>query len=232
MATGTATIKATDTRMGSDGLDAAALLTLTQWLSPSYPTGGFAWSHGLEAAVADGSVSDPASLSAWLALVVEAGAGRTDAILLGAAWRAEAAELREVSELAVALSPSASRRAETLRQGAAFARVTREVWGLDLPDLAHPVAVGRAAWLVGLPALPVALAYGQAMASNLVQAALRLMPLGQTEGQRVLHGLAPLVAERVPGWLSLNPDEIGGAAFGPDVAAMRQEALPVRLFQS
>ncbi|GGL69244.1 urease accessory protein UreF [Wenxinia marina] len=213
-------------------MDAAALLTLTQWFTSSYPTGGFAWSHGLEAAVADGAVSDGASLRHWLALVIEEGAGRTDTILIGAAHRAEADELTTLSDLAAALSPSASRRAETLRQGAAFAATTRAAWEMDLPDLAFPVAVGRAARLAGLPAEPVALAYLQAMAANLVQAALRLFPLGQTEGQRVLRALTPLILDRTAAAVRLPVNEIGGASFLPDIGALRQEAMAVRLFQS
>ena len=208
------------------------LLTLTQWLSPAYPVGGFAWSHGLEQAVADGGVHDLASLEEWLAALLRHGAGRTDAILLAAAHGAEGAALAEVAELAAALAPSAERRAETLGQGAAFAATTRAVWGLDLPDMPYPVAVGRAAALMGLPALPVAQVLLQAFCSNLVQAALRLMPLGQTNGQRALATCAPICAMVAAEAVTLGPEDIGSAAFAADIASMRHEALSPRIFRS
>ncbi|KPP83758.1 MAG: urease accessory protein UreF [Rhodobacteraceae bacterium HLUCCA08] len=210
----------------------AELLTLGQWLSPAYPVGGFAWSQGLEAAVAEGQVTDAAGLADWLAGVLEHGSGRNDAILLACAWRAEGDDLADLAELAAALAPSAARAAETREQGAAFAACTRAVWGLDLPDMAFPVAVGRAARLAGLPVAPVLALWLQSVASNLVQAALRLMPLGQTAGQRVLHGLAPLIARLAQQAPGLGLDDLGSATLAADIAGMCQEALQPRIFRS
>lgn len=211
---------------------AEALLTLAQWLSPAYPVGAFAWSHGLETAVRDGAVRGAASLADWLDLMLADGAGRTDAILLIAAAGAEGAALAEVAELAAALAPSRERLAETMGQGAAFAAVTRAVWGYDLPDMAYPVAVGRAAGLAGLPPVPVAQVYLQAVASNLVQAGQRLMPLGQTAAQRVLAGLSPVCARVAEEAAAAGLDGIGGAGFAMDIASMRHEAMQPRMFRS
>lgn len=209
------------------------LLILTQWLSPAFPVGGFAWSHGLEQAVADGAVHDRATLEAWLSDVMMCGAGRTDAILMTAAHGASGPEQRaEVAEMADALAPSAERRAEALGQGAAFAATVRDVWGLDLPDMAYPVAVGRAAGLKGLPAQPTAQVMLQGFCSNLVQAALRLMPLGQTNGQHVLATLSPICATVATEAMALGLDDIGSAAFAVDIASMRHEALSPRIFRS
>ncbi|WP_168770485.1 urease accessory protein UreF [Flavimaricola marinus] len=209
-----------------------ALLTMTQWLSPSYPVGGFAWSHGLEMAIADGLVSDQSSLTDWLSAVLEHGAGRTDAILLGLAHRSSPDELSDIADLAEALSPSAERRGETMGQGAAFATTTRAVWGLDVPDMPYPVAIGRAAGLIGLPATPVAQVLLQAMTSNLVQAAQRLMPLGQTKGQIVLAQLSPLCGAIAAEAVELEADDIGSAAFAVDITSMRHETQSPRLFRS
>lgn len=206
------------------------LLMLTQWLSPAYPVGAFAWSHGLERAVGRGDVKDAAGLSDWLAAVLEHGAGRSDAILLCAAHDAD--DVTPVAELAAALAPSRERRMETLQQGAAFAATTRAVWGLDLPDMAYPVAVGRAAGLMGLPVVPTAQVWLQSFASNLVQAAQRLMPLGQTEGQRVLAGIAPLCATQGEMAAVATLDDIGSAAFAVDVASMQHETQYSRIFRS
>ncbi len=206
------------------------LLTLTQWLSPAYPVGAFAWSHGLERAVARGDVSDSASLADWLAAVLQHGAGRTDAILLCTAHGAD--DVLPVAELAAALAPSRERRMETMQQGAAFAATTRAVWGIDLPDMAYPVAVGRAAGLMDLPVVPVAQVWMQCFASNLVQAAQRLMPLGQTEGQRVLSRLSGICTEIGEAAAHARLDDIGSATFAVDVASMQHETQYPRIFRS
>ncbi|MFQ1699587.1 urease accessory protein UreF [Loktanella agnita] len=206
------------------------LLTLTQWLSPSYPVGAFAWSHGLERAIQRGDVSDADSLSDWLHAVLTDGAGRNDAILLCVAHGA--ADIAPVAELAVALAPSRERRMETVQQGAAFAATTRAVWGLDLPDMAYPVAVGRAAGLMGLPVVPTAQVWLQAFASNLIQAAQRLMPLGQTKGQHVLAGLNPICTQIGEAAAQSGLDDLGAATFAVDIASMQHESQSPRLFRS
>lgn len=213
-------------------MQAEALLTLCQWLSPAFPVGSFAWSHGLEQAVRDGAVRDAATLADWLDLMLTAGAGRTDAILVVAAAGAEGPALDEIAELAAALAPSRERLAETMGQGAAFAALTRAVWGHDVPDMAYPVAVGRAAGLAGLPPVTVAQVYLQAMASNLVLAAQRLMPLGQTAAQGVLAGLAPVCARVAEEASVAGLDGIGTAVFAMDIAAMRHERMEPRMFRS
>lgn len=208
----------------------ADLLTLTQWLSPSYPVGAFAWSHGLERAVGRADVVDAAGLQNWLLDVLQHGAARSDAILLVAAHGAE--DITPIADLAAALAPSRERRMETLQQGAAFAATTRAVWALDLPDLAYPVAVGRAAGLVGLPALPVTQVWLQSFVGNLVQAALRLMPLGQTEGARILAALTPAILEVAAAAQTAALDDIGSATFTVDTASMQHADQYSRIFRS
>ena len=208
----------------------ADLLTLTQWLSPAYPVGAFAWSHGLERAIARGDVGSRQDLAVWLSSLLEQGAGRTDAILLCAAYRAK--EVAEVAALAAALAPSRERRMETMQQGAAFATTTRAVWDMDLPDMAFPVAVGRAAALRALPLAPVLHVWLQAFVSNLVQAAQRLMPVGQTEGQRILAGLAPAILAVAEAAEGATLDDIGSATFAIDTASMQHESQTSRIFRS
>ncbi len=218
------------------GLDDAALWTLASWLSPGYPVGAFAYSHGLEAAVAAGDVRDAGSAGAWIADCVEHGAGRGDAILLAHAWRAEAAgdgaALDAVAELASALAPSAERLLETEAQGAAFAEVTGAVRGAAVSAAPYPVAVGRAAARHGVPLGPAALLFLHAFVANLVSAGVRLVPLGQTDGQRIVAALRPLCERVTDGALTATLEDIGGCAFRADIAAMRHEAQPVRLFRT
>jgi urease accessory protein len=151
-------------------------------------------------------------------------------VLLACAYRAD--DALEVQDIALAFQPSAERLEEATQLGAAFCRTVRDVWGLDLPDLAYPVAVGRAARLQGLPLEDTAALYAQAFLANLVSAAIRLVPLGQTEGQKVLtrlqHACRVLAAEAP----SLTIDDLASAAFLSDIAAMRHETQSPRIFQS
>ncbi|UMA65249.1 urease accessory protein UreF [Roseivivax marinus] len=209
---------------------ADAHLILHQLFSPAFPTGGFAYSHGLEALVAEGRVTSAADTADWLDAVLTHGSGWSDAVLFAHAARGE--EPVALSDLAAAMAQSRARRAETLRQGAAFAGTCRAVWSLDLSDLALPVAAGRAVHLMGLPvgaALPL---YLSGLVATLASAAVRLVPLGQSAGQAVIAGRIALCADVAARAERAPLDEIGGFAPIIDAAAARQEALPVRLFQS
>lgn len=211
-------------------METAGLLTLAHWLSPAFPTGAFAFSHGLEAAIRDGQVRDAAGLQDWLDVMLTHGAGRSDTIFLYAAHAAD--DMAGLSALAAALQPSAERRAETLMQGTAFAATLRAVWGHDVADMALPLVVGRAAALQGLPAGPVAAVYLQAMVINLTQAAQRLMPLGQTAAARIVAALGPVAAGVAAEAAELTTDDLGSAAFAIDIASMRHEGMEPRLFRS
>ncbi len=96
------------------------LLRLLAWLSPGFPTGGYAYSHGLEWAVDCGDITDGDTLRIWLTDVLIHGSGRNDAILLRHACR-PGADQGALNDLAIAVAPSRERRAETLDQGTAFA---------------------------------------------------------------------------------------------------------------
>jgi len=212
------------------GVEAA--LILHRWLSPAFPTGAFAWSHGLETDVAEGRVSDAAAAQGWVAACLSDGSLRNDAIFLAAAWRARPSDLPGLAGLARAFAPSAERLAETEGQGRAFAQTVAAVHGLDLPPMPYPLAVGRAARLMDLP-LPLTLTLClQAAASSLISAAARLVPLGQTEAQAALVALAPLVAATAADTARGDTDALGGFTPRIDIAAMRHETLATRLFRS
>ncbi|TCP44351.1 urease accessory protein [Rhodovulum marinum] len=211
----------------------AQVLKLAQWLSPAYPVGAFSYSHGLEWAVAAGEVADAAALRDWLADVLAHGAGRADAIFLAAAFNAPGAEaLAGVDALARAFQPSAERLLETTAQGAAFAKVTADVWPADLPALTYPVALGRAARLHDLPLVLTARMYLHAFTSNLVSAAIRLIPIGQTDGQRVLTALTPLCETVAEAATAETPDDLSSTAFLADIASMHHETQYSRLFRT
>jgi len=208
------------------------LLILTQWLSPAYPTGAFAWSHGLETAIAAGWVRDAQSLEGWLGDLLRDGSGRSDAVFIALAHGAGIDDLAALDDTARAYAPSAERLREAERQGAAFANVTRAVWALDLPEMLLPVALGRAARLMTLPQTAVAALYLQGFASNLISAAQRLMPLGQTDAQAVLARLTPLCARVAAETATEAEADLFSNCFLSDIAAMRHETQQPRIFQS
>ena len=208
-----------------------ALLTLAQWLSPAFPLGSFAYSHGLEAAVMDGQVTDRRGAEAWIGDVIAHGSGRADAVLLCAAM-APGADYAALDREAEALAAGAERWEETRAQGQAFTETVNALEGRADETAALPVAVGRAAARLGLPEAQVAALYLQAFASNLALAAVRFIPLGQSEGQAIVHALRPVVlrlAEAAPG---LDPAEIVSEVPGADLASLRHETLDVRIFRS
>jgi urease accessory protein len=213
---------------------------LLVWLSPSFPVGGFAYSHGLEAAVAKGIVTSRASLADWLNSLVEVGSIRTDVLLLAATWRREAAD-GELNDLALALQPSAERYLETAQQGTSFAATIAAAWPCDAiaalreavdGDIAYPVAVGCAARGHAIAIRETARAFALAVVQNLVSAAIRLSVIGPTDGQRVvaelLEGVEQLARESERATLS----DLGAAGFRADLAAIEHETLYSRLFRS
>ncbi|MGX1306817.1 urease accessory protein UreF [Amorphus suaedae] len=308
--------------------DAGGLYRLMAWLSPSYPVGAFTLSHGLEWEVETGTVTDADGLAAWVGDVLVHGAGRQDAILLAAAYRArveevccpsgdaavkatgagdgnaahprspahsreggtpgphgedpsnppwipafagmsgvkseaarnasgsvgeatpvadvclatgpapdaDAPSLAEVVELAAALNPSRERRTETVSQGDAFRKITEAVWPAAAPwpdgPLAYPVAVAVAAADHGVDLDATLTAYLHAFAANIVSAGVRLIPLGQTDGQATLARLEPVIARIADQAAGSTLDDLGGCALLADIASMRHETQYTRLFRT
>lgn len=220
-------------RMPTDKVSPDALMTLAQWFSPSYPLGSFAYSHGLEWAVEAGDVTDGAALEGWLKAVLAHGSGRNDAVFLACAYRAAVVgELAELDALCRAMAPSKERLLETVQQGSAFAKTTAAIGQGDLPEMALPVVVGWAARQQGLPLEATVQFYLQAFVSNLVLAGVRLIPIGQTEGQICLSRLHPVCREIAAGSALATLDDLGSSAFMVDVASMKHEIQYSRLFRS
>ena len=218
-----------------------ATLRLLAWLSPAFPSGGFAWSHGVEWAVDCGDVTDGESLLAWLGVVLRHGTGRADAIILRHAHRAagDIEALVAVTELALALPSSRERHAEGVGQGNAF-RLAAAAWqpavltGLHerVGDIPYAVAVGALAGSKAIGEDLAAAAYLQTLAANLISAAVRLVPLGQSVGLAVLAALEPVIAAVALDTGSAGLHDLGGCALRSDLAAMRHETQYTRLFRS
>lgn len=205
-------------------------LTLVQWLSPAFPTGAFAYSHGMETAIASGVVQDAQSTQLWLSNLLQCGAGWQDAVLLCVAL--EDGDFDKLDAHARALAPSAERLNESTEQGAAFARTVTGMTGRDLPARLLPIAVAEAAAPLALPAADVAALYLQAWAGNLCAIATRHVPLGQTAGQSVLAALAPLILDQSARAATASLDDLGGCALGADMSALHHETQEIRIFRT
>ncbi|OZA84246.1 MAG: urease accessory protein UreF [Azorhizobium sp. 39-67-5] len=221
------------------------ILPLLAWLSPAFPVGAYAYSHALEWAVEAGDIRTEASLAGWLETLLLHGLGRNDGILfaqtMAATGEGDGARLAEINLLAVALAPSAELRLETCQQGRSFLDAVCAAWPVPAllaqaavleGEVAYPVAVGLAAAAHGVPAAPALEAFLLAMMQNLVSAAIRLAPIGQTAGTRVVAGLAPQVRALAAVIRTLTVDDLGSATFRADLGSFRHETQYTRLFRS
>ena len=226
-------------------LSAAALYRLTTWLSPAYPVGAFAYSSGIEWAVEAGDVGDAETLRRWLEAMLTAGAGVSDGIFFSHTHRAvtqgDDAALVEVAELAAAFAPTRERFHETTTLGKAFLEVTRAAWPCPAlaklrqiwqGPLAYPTVVAAACAGHAIPLDPALHAFLTALLSNWISAGVRLIPLGHTDGQRILKALEPAVTATAQRALTTRLDNLGSAVFRADLASARHETQYTRLFRS
>jgi urease accessory protein len=225
--------------------DAAALYRLMTWLSPSFPVGAFSYSSGIEWAVEAGDIGDAASLRDWLAAMLADGPGFCDGVFLAHAHRAassrDGAGMLDIAELAAAFVPSRERQLETSAQGRAFIDIARAAWNCEGLEqmiehcdgvIVYPIAVGLVSAAHAIPLAPTMHAFFHALTSNWISAGARLIPLGQTDSQRVLALLEPTVVSTAKRALKASLDDLGSATFRADLASMRHETQYTRLFRS
>jgi urease accessory protein len=240
-----AAMPAVGERDGMDETEAAAFYRLMTWLSPAFPVGAFSYSSGIEWAVEAGDIADATSLRDWLASMLAEGSGFCDGVFLAHAHRAassgDSRGLRDIAELAAAFVPSRERQLETSAQGRAFVDIARAAWDCDglAPMIAacegtivYPVAVGVVSAAHAIPLAPTMHAFLHALVSNWISAGARLVPLGQTDSQRVLALLEPVVAATAKRALAASLDDLGSATFRADLASLRHETQYTRLFRS
>jgi len=226
-------------------VEAAALYRLMTWLSPAFPVGAFSYSSGIEWAVEAGDIHDAASLRDWLAAMLADGTGFCDGVFLAHTHRAVSLQhqfaLREVAELAAAFVPSRERQLETTAQGRAFIDIAVAAWNCDGLErmiahcggpIVYPVAVGLVSSVNAIPLAPTLHAFFHALTSNWISAGARLVPLGQTDSQRLLAALEPVVVATARRARDASLDDLGSATFRADLASMRHETQYTRLFRS
>ncbi|MAL79005.1 MAG: urease accessory protein UreF [Sneathiella sp.] len=223
-----------------------ALFHLLSWMSPSFPVGAYTYSHGIEYAVEAGLITRRDDLVPWIADILEFGGGRSDAILLAAAYRAtkkmDMAALKDIAEIGHANAPTKEIALETTQQGRAFISVMMDIseearsleklkayWS---GPVIHPVAVGIAAADHDIPLSQTIAAYLHGFVSNLVSAAVRLVPLGQTDGQRAIAALAGEVARLTNEAENSTVEGLGSATLMVDWCSALHETQYTRLFRS
>ena len=231
---------------GPEGGSSSPRALLQIWLSPAFPIGAFAYSHGLELAAERGWLGSRAALEAWLADLMTLGALGNDLVLMAHAWRAARAahwdELEGLAALSVALQPTAERHLEATQQGRSFLDAAAASWPSDAVaeldrrlgpvGVGYAVAVGTAAAGHAVPLDDALAAYALAFLSNLVSAAIRLSIIGQVGGQQVIAALALTAETAARRAATATLDDLASAVMLADLASIAHETQYTRLFRS
>lgn len=208
-------------------------LRLFQLISPALPVGAFSYSEGLEVLVQQGQLADGPAVAAWLEAELGRGTLALEAASLPGMLVASEAELRDRDGWLLALREAAEVRAQQRQMGASLLRLLADL-GLEPPalDLAWPAAFALAGRALGIPAAELVEAYLYGWVANQLSAAVRLVPLGPTEAQRLQLGLAPFIASRADALAAADPDTLWSAGVGAGLAQLRHAELYSRLFRS
>ncbi len=220
-------------------MDDTSLLRLMSWLSPAFPVGAFAYSQGLEAACQSDKVASGDDLNDWLHTALTYGFLKTDAVVLVATMNEEQ-PIAQINDLALALAGSAQRYDELTNLGASFIKAAapwRPQEAVRFPTsftapLAYPVAVGVVAHENNIEIETILRAFLHAAISNQLQAAQRLMPLGQSKAVAMLAAFEPIIIQRSAELAVATLDQLGTSAISMDIAAMAHETLNSKLFRS
>ena len=209
------------------------LLQLLTFMSPAFPTGSFAYSHGLEWAIDDRAVTSADDVRGWIESLLTHGSGWNDAVLFVAAFDANHLARKEIDELALALAASRERALETSDLGQSFAKATATLLAEKVADFqTYPVAVAAACAASEIGKQAALLAFLQAFSNNLIAVAVRLIPLGQTKGLEVMRDLMPIIAETARRAIASRLDDLGSSTLLSDIASMRHETQYSRVFRS
>ena len=204
-------------------------MVLQAWFSPAFPTGAFSYSHGLEAAIQHGLVSDKDSLTRWISCLLTSGSGWNDGLFLKAAYEG----ISDVNSLCLALCSSKERYQETIELGKSFSRAVNCSYGTELAQgLAYPVAVGIAARRRNIDIKLTTQSYLQAFAASLISVGVRIIPIGQQAGQDCLVTLCRII-EQVNNKLDVaGLEQLGSASFMSEIMSMMHEKSNPRIYRT
>ena len=202
------------------------------WLSPSFPVGAFAYSHGLEFEISVGNISRSDDLYNWLSDILQYGSVWNDLILFCEAYKAKENTLNHLSETAKAFAQSKERYNETIEMGKAFSKIISSINRSDFQPMPLPIIVGYISKLERISLEYILPLYAHSFMSNLINASTRLIPLGQTEAQKLLFDLFPLIDQVSIQAMKSNIYDMKNKCVLADLASMKHETLKVRLFKS
>ena len=215
--------------MDNDGRTPQQLLLLLNWMSPAFPIGAYAYSHGLESAIDNEHVKNAADVERWISDVIAHGSGWNDAVLF-----VQEFQNQNVNDLALALCSSRERHLETTQLGAAF-QIAAAIF-VDVKksegEIAYPVAAARACLAMNLNLQDALLAFLQGFSNSLISVAVRLVPIGQTAGLKIMRNLMPVVAATAQRAPSAPLADLGSATVFSDIAAMNHETQHSRIFRT
>ena len=201
---------------------------LQSWFSPNFPIGSYNFSHGLETAIEIGFVQNSLSLETWISDLVFYGSGKTDCILLANSY-----EGLNINDLAFALCSSKERWLETTQLGKSFGKNIKENWGYNIEDnLSFPVAIGKAGAHFLIPLEQLIIAFLQSFVSNLIIIGIKHIPLGQSDGQKILINLIPIIKQQALIYKDYKLTDIGSASFISDLTSMLHETEKNRIYQT
>jgi len=217
---------------------AAQLTKLLQLASPALPVGAYSYSQGLEAAVEAKIIFDAVSAQRWIEDVLVFSVMRMEApvlLRLCVAWRANDLEaVKRWNELFLASRETAELRAETAQMGYSLKRLTRELCLSEIPltEVAFPTAYAHAVVQWNIDAQSALVAYLWSWLENQVVAALKAVPLGQTDGQKILLALGAQLESLAAEAAAMNDDDLGNFAPGLALLSSTHETQYSRLFRS
>jgi len=214
-------------------MDTKALLLLLNWMSPAFPIGAYAYSHGLEWAIEQGEVKSKAEVEAWITDLLTRGSGWNDAVFFALSYE------QDVNELALALCSSRERYMETTQLGAAFESAVQS-FGVNVAPppqgrraaLAYPVAAARACKAMGISCDHALLAFLQGFSNALISVAVRLVPIGQTAGLEVMRDVMPVISSVATRAQQATVADLGSCTVLSDIAAIKHETQYSRIFRS
>lgn len=226
-----------------NGFSQNPLLHLLHLATPALPVGAFSYSEGLETLVQQGNLTHQEALSHWLSAELQVGAIRLEAIALLQAYRCvrqgDQPGLRHWNEWLSAFRETEELREQSWQMGRALVRLLREILPATISDLdacgdrcnfAIAFAIAAAHWQIA--EAEVVAGYLHSWATNLVNAGVKLIPLGQTQGQKVLIGLYPILDRATQEVLLQTADDLYSCSWGLAIASMNHETLYSRLFRS
>jgi urease accessory protein len=210
-------------------IETTQLLLLLNWMSPAFPIGAYAYSHGLEWAIDDGQVKTQKDVESWIADIITQGSGWNDAVLFVQEYKNQ-----NVNDLALALCSSRERHLETTQLGAAFEIAANIFSNFEKHEgeIAYPIAAARACKTMGLDLQHALLAFLQGFSNALISVAVRLVPLGQTAGLETMRNLMPIISATAKRAETATLDDLGSCTMLSDIAAMKHETQHSRIFRS